>query len=126
MVHGYLDMLDPADFPPWQPMLAEMQKQSQRMTRLVEDLLTLSRLESRDSLPEEPVATLLLPMHAPWSKTAELIDYVRAVDADQAYAIHDALLSEVGLGVVRSLLGERGPGTPTPFSRIAPGDSVEL
>ena len=29
-------------------------------------------------------------------------------------------------GVVASLLGERGPGTPTPFSRLAPGDSVEL
>ncbi len=62
VVHGYLDMLDPSDFPQWQPMLAEMQKQSQRMTRLVEDLLTLSQLESRDSLPEEPVA--MAPMLA--------------------------------------------------------------
>jgi L-ascorbate metabolism protein UlaG (beta-lactamase superfamily) len=78
------------------------------------------------TVPDEPVATLLLPMHAPWSKVAELIDYVRAVDADQAFAIHDALLSEAGLGVVGGLLGERGPGTPTPFSRLAPGDSVEL
>ena len=78
------------------------------------------------TVPEEPVSTLLLPMHAPWSKTAELIDYVRAVDADQAFAVHDALLSETGLGVVSGLLGERGPGTPTPFSRLAPGDSVEL
>jgi L-ascorbate metabolism protein UlaG (beta-lactamase superfamily) len=78
------------------------------------------------TVPDDPVPTLLLPMHAPWSKVAELIDYVRAVDADQAFAIHDALLSETGLGVVTGLLGERGPGTPTPFSRLAPGDSVEL
>ena len=78
------------------------------------------------TVPDEPVATLLLPMHAPWSKTAEVIDYVRAVDADQAYAIHDGLLNDAGLGIVSSLLGERGPGTPTPFSRLAPGDSVEL
>jgi len=78
------------------------------------------------TVPEEPVATLLLPMHAPWSKTSELIDYVRAVDADQAFAIHDALLNDNGLGLVSGLLGERGPGTPTPFSRLAPGDSVEL
>ena len=27
---------------------------------------------------------------------------------------------------VGGLLGERGPGTPTPYSRLAPGDSVEL
>ena len=30
------------------------------------------------------------------------------------------------IGVVTGLLGERGPGTPTPFSRLAPGDTVEL
>ena len=55
VVHGYLDMLDPEDHPEWATALAEMRRQSQRMARLVEDLLTLSRLESRDSLPEEPV-----------------------------------------------------------------------
>ena len=78
------------------------------------------------TVPEEPVPTLLLPMHAPWSKVSEVIDYVRAVHADQAFAVHDALLSDAGLGVVGGLLGERGPGTPTPFSRLTPGDSVEL
>jgi L-ascorbate metabolism protein UlaG (beta-lactamase superfamily) len=78
------------------------------------------------TVPGEPVATLLLPVHAPWSKTGELIDYVRAVDADQAYAVHDGLLNDTGLGVVGGLLGERGPGTPTPFSRLTPGDSVDL
>jgi L-ascorbate metabolism protein UlaG (beta-lactamase superfamily) len=78
------------------------------------------------TVPDEPVATLLLPMHAPWSRTADLIDYLRAVHADQAFAVHDGLLNDTGLGVVGGLLGERGPGTPTPFSRLAPGDSVEL
>lgn len=47
VVHGYLDMMDPEDFPDTGPMLAEMRKQSQRMAQLVEDLLTLSRLESQ-------------------------------------------------------------------------------
>ena len=78
------------------------------------------------TVPDEPVATLLLPVHAPWSKAAEVIDYVRAVHADQAYAVHDGLLNETGLGLVAGLLGERGPGTPTPYSRLAPGDTVEL
>ncbi|MGK5113491.1 MULTISPECIES: MBL fold metallo-hydrolase [unclassified Geodermatophilus] len=78
------------------------------------------------TVPDEPVATLLLPVHAPWSKVSEVIDYVRAVDADQAFAVHDGLLNDTGLGVVGGMLGERGPGTPTPYSRLAPGDSVEL
>jgi L-ascorbate metabolism protein UlaG (beta-lactamase superfamily) len=78
------------------------------------------------TVPDEPVATLLLPVHAPWSKAGELIDYVRAVHADQAYGIHDQLLSETGLGFMTGLLGENGPGTPTPYGRLSPGDSVEL
>ena len=56
VVHGYLEMLDPTEQPAWAPMLAEMQRQSQRMTQLVEDLLTLSRLESLDTISDESVA----------------------------------------------------------------------
>jgi len=56
VVHGYLDMMDPVDNPEWAPMLEEMRKQSQRMNELLEDLLTLSRLEARDHLTDEPVA----------------------------------------------------------------------
>ena len=56
VVHGYLDMLDPTEHPDWAPMLSEMQRQSQRMTQLVEDLLTLSRLEAQDRLADESVA----------------------------------------------------------------------
>ena len=78
------------------------------------------------TVPDEPVPTLLLPLHAPWSRTSDLVEYVRAVHADQAYAVHDGLLNDAGLDVVTGLLGERGPGTPTPLARLAPGDSVEL
>jgi len=78
------------------------------------------------TVPEEPVATLLLPVHAPWSKISEIIDYVRAVHADQAFALHDGLLNDTGLGGVARLLGEGGPGPPPPYSRLAPGEAVEL
>ncbi|SFF04765.1 MBL fold metallo-hydrolase [Blastococcus tunisiensis] len=78
------------------------------------------------TVPDEPVPTLLVPLHAPWSRTADVIDYVRAVHADQAFAVHDGLLNDTGLTVVGGLLGERGPGTGTPFSRLAPGDTAEL
>ncbi|HYG06868.1 MAG TPA: phosphate regulon sensor histidine kinase PhoR [Stenotrophomonas sp.] len=69
VVHGYLDMLDPEDFPDSGPMLVEMRKQSQRMAQLVEDLLTLSRLESQDEIGEETVA--MAPMLATLRREAE-------------------------------------------------------
>ena len=71
VIHGYLEMLDPAEQPEWAPMLAEMQRQSQRMTQLVEDLLTLSRLEARDTLPEDNVA--MTPMLATLRREAEAL-----------------------------------------------------
>lgn len=56
VIHGYLDLLSPEDAPVLAPILPEMRNQSQRMTRIVEDLLTLSRLEAQQELDEERVA----------------------------------------------------------------------
>jgi two-component system phosphate regulon sensor histidine kinase PhoR len=56
VVHGYLDMLQPEDLPEFATMLREMRNQSRRMTQIVEDLLTLSRLEVQERLSEERVA----------------------------------------------------------------------
>ena len=75
VIHGYLDMLDPTDFPEWAPILAEMQRQSQRMTQLVEDLLTLSRLEAQESLAEESVA--MAPMLSTLKREAEALSQHR-------------------------------------------------
>ncbi|TLX21777.1 phosphate regulon sensor histidine kinase PhoR [Thermomonas fusca] len=71
VIHGYLEMLDADDNPEWAALLAEMRRQSQRMTRLVEDLLTLSRLEARDQLPEEHVA--MAPLLASLRREAEAL-----------------------------------------------------
>lgn len=56
VVHGYLDMIEPEEHPDLAVMVEEMRRQSQRMTQLVEDLLTLSRLEAQEHLPEEPMS----------------------------------------------------------------------
>jgi hypothetical protein len=40
--------------------------------------------------------------------------------------VHDALLSDIGLHVVANMLGEGGPGTPTPYSRLSAGETAEL
>ena len=56
VVHGYLDLIEPEEHPELATMVDEMRRQSQRMSQLVEDLLTLSRLEAEEHLPEEPLA----------------------------------------------------------------------
>jgi two-component system phosphate regulon sensor histidine kinase PhoR len=56
VIHGYLELIDPQDVPALAPVLDEMRAQSERMRQIVEDLLTLSRLEMQRSLPRERIA----------------------------------------------------------------------
>ncbi len=75
VVHGYLDMIEPEEHPDLANMVEEMRRQSQRMTQLVEDLLTLSRLEAQDHLPEEPMA--MAPMLVTLRREAEALSQGR-------------------------------------------------
>jgi L-ascorbate metabolism protein UlaG (beta-lactamase superfamily) len=78
------------------------------------------------TLPGAPVDTLLLPIYAPWSKVAEVIDYVRAVKPGRAVPIHDGLLNDAGLALVDGLLGERGPGIGASYRRVANAESINV
>jgi L-ascorbate metabolism protein UlaG (beta-lactamase superfamily) len=74
--------------------------------------------------PGGPVDVLLLPVHAPWSKISEVIDFGRSVGAARALAVHDGLLNDTGLGIVgrnlELLLGE------TAYERLQPGTDLSL
>lgn len=77
------------------------------------------------TVPGRPVDTLLLPLHAPWSKFSEIADYVREVAPRQAFAVHDGLLNETGLGLYGRILGPAGPGVgAAEYRRLAPGESA--
>ncbi|MCU1606219.1 MAG: Zn-dependent hydrolase [Modestobacter sp.] len=78
------------------------------------------------TVPDAAVGTLLLPLHAPWSTTGELIDYLREVRAERAVAVHDALLSDLGREVLGGMVGEHGPGTPTPLTQLTAGESFQV
>jgi L-ascorbate metabolism protein UlaG (beta-lactamase superfamily) len=74
-------------------------------------------------VPEVEVATLLVPVSAPWLKLREALDFVRAVVPARAFPIHDAMFSDIGnAGVDRWMVNEGG----TDYRRLAPGDSTEL
>ena len=75
VIHGYLELLDPDDVPALAPVLAEMRIQSQRMRQIVEDLLTLSRLETQQHMPEERLA--MAPLLATLRQEAEALSQAR-------------------------------------------------
>jgi L-ascorbate metabolism protein UlaG (beta-lactamase superfamily) len=78
------------------------------------------------TVPTKPVRMLCLPVHAPWSKVAEVIDYAVAVRAPQTVQIHDGLLNEPGLqfteGHVKRVSGWYG----SEFRHLAPRESLTL
>ncbi len=78
-----------------------------------------------DSLvvPETPVELLCLPVSGPWLKLSEALDFVRAVAPARAVPVHEALLSDIGLGLVDRWLDMKGG---TDCARVAPGDTVTL
>ncbi len=72
------------------------------------------------------VGTLLVPVHAPWSKLAEVVDFVTSVRAPRAFQIHDALLNDIGLSMVEGHVTRLGERYGTAFRHLAVGESVEL
>lgn len=76
-----------------------------------------------DSLhvPEQPIETLLVPVQGSWMRTAEAIDFVRAIEPQRAFAIHDAQINDRGLSGVNGWLAEE---TNSGYRYLRPGESV--
>jgi L-ascorbate metabolism protein UlaG (beta-lactamase superfamily) len=73
-----------------------------------------------------PVDLLLLPVHAPWSKISEVVDFSRAVGAGRSVAVHDGLLNDAGHGVVGRVLHGLLDSDEHTYERVVPGSDVSL
>ncbi|GIF09475.1 MBL fold metallo-hydrolase [Actinoplanes siamensis] len=79
------------------------------------------------TVPCVPVRTLLLPVHGPWSRVADLIDWVREVKPQQTIGVHDGALNQVGLTMLGNFLGEQGPvPTGASYTHLTAGQSHHL
>jgi two-component system phosphate regulon sensor histidine kinase PhoR len=89
VIHGYLELIDPEDVPELASVLSEMRVQSKRMGQIVEDLLTLSRLETQHQVADErvPMASLLATVR----KEAEALSQARHTIALESTAEADLL-----------------------------------
>lgn len=72
------------------------------------------------------VQTLLVPIHAPWNKVGEVVDFVIGVRAPRAFPIHDALLNDTGRGLVEGHVTRIGARYGTEYRHLSSGDSVEV
>ncbi|MGW2824057.1 MBL fold metallo-hydrolase [Streptomyces sp. NPDC001443] len=75
------------------------------------------------TVPDRPVETLMLPVMAPWNKISEVIDYVREVEPQRAYDIHDALLTDLARPIYDRQIGALGGAE---HLRLASGASAQL
>ncbi|GHD22560.1 MBL fold metallo-hydrolase [Streptomyces galbus] len=75
------------------------------------------------TVPDHAVETLLVPVQAPWSKIAEVIDYVREVGPRRVYDVHDALLTDLARPIYDTHLGNLGGSE---HLRLAPGGTADL
>ena len=78
------------------------------------------------ALPEGGLDVLLVPVSAPWLKTGEFIDFARSVPAGLVVPIHDVFLSEIGHGNVGRWLDTARLGGDYTYTRLAPGESLEV
>ncbi|MEE4542702.1 MBL fold metallo-hydrolase [Streptomyces sp. V4-01] len=73
------------------------------------------------TVPGVPVDTLMLPVHAPWNKLSEVIDYIREVAPRRSIDVHDALLSDLARPVYDRQIGALGGAE---HLRLAPGEQA--
>lgn len=77
------------------------------------------------TVPSSPPDILLLPVSAPWLKVSECIDYARDVGAPRSLAIHDAVYSDAGLGIVDAHLGRFLAPREQEYVRLKAGEELE-
>lgn len=74
-------------------------------------------------VPDQPVETLLVPLHASWLKTAEAISFLRAVRPERAFGIHEAQINSRGLQAANNWLTDQGMHR---YRYLVPGESSDL
>ena len=79
--------------------------------------------DSFDVPADVRVDTLFVPVSAPWLKTAESVDFIRAVKPRRAYALHDALLNDLGAPIVERVINQLSGAE---YQRLSPGTVLNL
>lgn len=74
--------------------------------------------------PPRPVRTLLSPLHAPWMRLGEAVDFARSACSGTVVAIHDGFLNEDGLALSGRVMSNLLEGFGLEYRRPPPGEDV--
>lgn len=77
-------------------------------------------------VPPAAIDTVLVPIHAPWSKVGEVIDFIAATKAKQSFQIHDGLLNPTGLDMVEGMATRFAGIYGSTFTHLNVADTAEL
>lgn len=77
-------------------------------------------------VPTKPVRLLLVPIHAPWSSTADAMDFIVSVRPPKAIQIHDALLNEHGLSFVEAHVGRIGGEHGIEYTHVDAASMIDI
>ncbi|GGG57821.1 MBL fold metallo-hydrolase [Kocuria dechangensis] len=72
------------------------------------------------------VPVLLAPLHAPWNKMSEVIDFVVAVRPRQVHQIHDGLLSPAGFRIIEKQVSAFAAKYGVRYRHLGVGERVVL
>ncbi|MFV0253603.1 MAG: MBL fold metallo-hydrolase [Beutenbergiaceae bacterium] len=76
--------------------------------------------------PDGRPEVLAVPASAPWLKLGEVMDYLIDIRPEHTLAVHDALLSPVGLTLTNTLLAKAAESIGATHHRLTPGEHLEV
>jgi len=78
------------------------------------------------TVPTVPVDVALIPVHAPWARVSEAMDFAAAMRSPRAVGIHDSLLAPPGLAMYQQRIGDVASAFQSEFSPLVAGESLQL
>lgn len=78
------------------------------------------------SVPTKPVRTLLAPLHAPWSKSSEVVDFTISVRAPKVIPVHDSLLVPAARTMVCGQISQVAGPHGVEVQLLTPVETVSL
>lgn len=68
----------------------------------------------------------LAPIHAPWNKMSEVIDFVIALGAKKVYPIHNGLINENGHGIIENQITNFAKKYGSEYQHLDTRENIEL